>query len=577
MAGEDKNPAKLIVLLAFALILVFLIIAIDSLVAKIAFGFILLLLIVLAILSVFLERRKKTGKQIITIRDKRTKYEPDEGFIIKKTEQSSTQTSPEKLNPRDEFRELLRKVLFLIKDNIVSNSAAFYWANEEKKQMVFEEGITDLGFNFVRRYNWNDDALTIVAKTGMPKIIGDINSIAEEDVIKYQSPKVGVKSLLVCPVFYKGKTIGVILLDSKEAHTFSENDVKNVEHFSDLISDLIGNYITKFELYYKAKILEFISENGSNKIEDVLSSIQNFAVKVLDCVAVAVVLFENGKWVVALGYSKLGKYIDAGTEVKIEGTLIGEVINKLIPKVIPSTRLQGKVIRFTDSERINIESSIAAVPIIYGKKCYGAMLFEHSKPNFFSSYSEIKKLEELATVVGILLENMALSELVENYFMYDDETTLMRKNYFYNRLDAEIERKKKHGGELTLVLISVDSIDYIEETYGVDAVKVIRPYIGRIIKSSIDEFDLAGRLDDNLIGVALVESGVDNAHIWAEKLRKTISTQEIKFKDRSFAVTITAGVSAWNGDLTATEFISRVNEVFTKVRESGSGNLVKVF
>ncbi len=577
MAGEDKNPAKSIVLLAFAMMLVFLIIAIDNLLAKIVFGFVLLLLIGFAILSVFLEKRKKTAGQNITIGGKKTKYEPDEGFVIKKPEQNLPQTSPEKLNPRDEFKELLRKVLFLIKDNIVSNSVAFYWSNEEKKQMVFEEGITDLGFNFVRRYNWNDDALTTVAKTGVPKIIGDINSIAEEDIVKYQSPRVGVKSLLVCPVFYKNKTIGVVLLDSKEAHTFGENDVKNVEHFSDLISGLIGNYITKFELYYKAKILEFVAENGSNKIENLLSNVQNFAVKVLDCVAIAVVLFENGKWVVALGYSRLGKYIDAGTEVKMEGTLIGEVITKVTPKVIPSTRSQGKVIRFTDSEKINIESSIAVVPIIYGRKCYGAMLFEHSKPNFFSSYSEIKKLEELATVVGILLENMALNELVENYFMYDEVTTLMRKSYFYNRLDMEIERKKKHGGELTLVLISVDNMDYIEETYGVDAVKAIQPYIARIIKSSIDGFDLAGKLDDNLIGVALVESGVDKAYIWAEKLRKTISTQEIKFKDRSFAVTITAGVSAWDGDGNANEFVDRVNKTFTKVRESGSGNIVKVF
>ncbi len=577
MAGEDKNPARLIVLLTFALILVFLIIAVDNIVAKIAFGFILLMLIGLVILGVFLEKRKKMVRQVITIKEKRTKYESDEGFIVKKAEQSSSQPSFEKLNPRDEFRELLRKVLVLIKDNIVSNSVAFYWSNEEKKQMVLEEGITDLGFNFVKRYNWDDDILTTVAKTGVPKIIGDINSVAEEDIIKYQSPKVGVKSLLVCPVSYKNKIIGVILLDSKEAQTFSENDVKNVEHFSDLISSLIGNYITKYELYHKAKILEVISEAGLDKIDDVLSRIQNFAVKVLDCVAVAVVLFENGKWIVALGYSRLGKYVETGTEVKTEGTLVGEAILKGTPKVVPSTRSQGKVLRFTDDEKINIESSIAVVPIIYGRKCYGAMLFEHPKPNFFSSYSEIKKLEELATVIGMLLENIALSELVENYFMYDEETTLMRKNYFYSRLDIEIERKAKHGGELTLVLISIDNIDYIEETYGVDAVKVIQPYISKIIKSNIDRYDLAGKLDDNLIGVALVESGVDKAYIWAEKLRKTISTQEIKFKDRSFAVTITAGVSAWDGDRNAIEFIDRVNRTFTKLRESSSGNLVKVF
>lgn len=571
MVGQNKNPTRLIVFITFVLILIFLIIAVDNKVARVIFALILLMFLGLIILGLTFKKGK-----MIKEKEQKPRYESDEGFVVKKTEQNLSRTSIEKLNPRDEFKELLRKVLILIKDNIVSDSVAFYWSNEEKKQMVFEEGITELGFNFVKRYGWNDDALTSVAKTGIPKIIGDINSIAEEDIIKYQSQKVGVKSLLLYPVSYKDKTIGVILLDSRQAQTFSENDIRSVGLFSDLVSDLIGNYITKFELYHKAKVLEVISEAGFDKIDDVLLRIQSFAVKVLDSVAVAVVLFEDGKWVVALGYSRLGKYIEVGTEVKMEGTLVGEVIANGVPKVIPSTRSHGKIFRFRDDEKINIESSIAVVPIIYRMKCYGAMLFEHSKPNFFSSHSEVKKLEELATVVGILLENIALSELVENYFMYDEETTLMKRNYFYSRLDIEIERKIKNGGELALVLISVDNIDYIRQTYGDDAVKWIQPYIAKIIKANIDKYELAGKLGDNLIGVALVEAGADKAYIWAEKLRKIVSNQEIRFKDRSFAVTITAGVSVWDGDRSATEFIDRVNGVFLKIRESGGGNTVKI-
>ncbi|WP_143713376.1 hypothetical protein [Candidatus Kryptobacter tengchongensis] len=137
------------------------------------------------------------GNKISSYEDKQFEA-PDEGFVIRKPEQGLS-TSFEKLNPREEFKELLKKILLLIKKNIVADSVAFYWANEDKKQMVFEEGITDLGFNFVRRYNWDDDALSMVAKTGRPKLIGDINSSASEDVIKYQSPKAGSKSLLVHP------------------------------------------------------------------------------------------------------------------------------------------------------------------------------------------------------------------------------------------------------------------------------------------------------------------------------------------------------------------------------------------
>ncbi len=575
MIRVNDNPAKFVVVVAFMLILVFLIVAVDNKTVRWLIGFILLISLVLLIASVISVKRKKIKGKILTYEKGQPTWTQDEGFVIKKPGQGSS-TSFEKLNPREEFKELLKKVLLLIKKNVVADSVAFYWANEDKKQMVFEEGITDLGFNFVRRYSWDNDALTTVARTGIPKIIGDIISSGSEDVIKYQSPRAGSKSLLVYPVSHKDKVVGVITLDSQQAQTFSQDDVENVGLFSELISNLIWNYITKFDLYHKAKILEVISEVERFDIENLLARIQNFAIKVLDCSAVAVVLFEDGKWVVTFGYSKLGKYVEAGTEVKMEGTLVGEVIMNGVPKVISSTRAQSKIYRFTEDERINLESSIAVVPIRYERKCYGAIVFEHPKQNFFSSYSEIKKLEELATLVGILLENESLNEMIENYFIYDEATLLMRKNYFYSRLDVEIARKLKHGGELALVLISVDNIDYIKSTYGEGYAEVVQPRIADIIRNNLNKYDLAGKLDENLIGVALVETGASEAYVWAEKLRKSISNQEIRFRDKSFNVTVTIGVSAWDGEEKVDDFVERVKKNFLKVLQS-SENIVKVF
>lgn len=574
MVKEDKNPAKLIFFIAFVLVLVFLIVAIDNKLVRILLGATLLISLTLAIMVSILEQKKFEKKQIH--RQHQSVIEHDEGFVIKKSEQNLSAINQEKLNPREEFKELLKKVLQLIKKNIVADSVAFYWSNEDKKQMVLEEGITDLGFNFVKRYNWDDDALTVVARTGASKIIGDINPSAEEDVIKYQSPRMGVKSILVHPVTYRNKVVGVLLLDSKQSQTFSDDDLRNVALFSDLISQLIGNYITKFDLYYRSKILDIISDIGEYKLDEILLRVQNFATKVLDCSAVAVVLYEDGKWIVSLGYSKLGRYVDRGTEVKLEGTLVGEVITSGIPKIVSSTRTQNKVIRFNENEKITLESSIAVVPIRYGLKCYGAILFEHPKQNFFASRSDIKKLEDLANILGILLENDALNELVDNYFIYDEETFLMRKNYFYDRLNVEIERKKNHGGEMSLVLLSVDNLDYVRNTYGESAASLVLPYIANIVRNSLSVYDLAGRLEDNLFAIALVETGANEAYIWAEKLRKTISNQEIKYKDTSFSVTITAGISAWDGDKNADELIERVKRNFLKARQT-SENVVKVF
>ncbi len=574
MQNDEKNPAKLIFLVALILILVLLIAAIDNKIVRLIFVLVLFVSIAILVMSFVADRRKKINVGFHKVKE--LKHDVEEGFVIKKPEQSLAQKAPESLNPREEFKKLLKEILLLIKNNIVADSVAFYWSNEDKGQMVFEEGVTVHKFNFVKRYNWNDDALTMSAKTGTPKVIGDINLSAGEDIIKYQNPRVGVKSLLVYPVSYRDKIVGVVLLDSAHAQAFSQADVENVKMFCELISDLIENYIAKFELYYKARILEIISDVETLNTDVLLAKVRDFAIKVLDCVAVAVVLYENGRWIVSMSYSRVGKYVEAGTEINLAGSLVGEVITNGVPKIVSSTRSQDKVIRFTEGEKINIESSIAVVPIIYGRKCYGAILFEHSKPGFFSSYNDVKKLQDLATVLGILLENISLNELVENYFGYDEETSLMKKSYFYNQLNIEIERKSRHDGELTLALISVDNVDYIKDTYGDDAVKFAQLYVSKIIKSNVNSYDLVESLEENLIAVALVETGPNDAYIWAEKLRKLISNQEIKFKDRSFGVTITAGISAWDNDKSAEEFVDRAKKSFLKIRQNVE-NVVRVF
>ena len=219
MNTVGDNSAKVVGLFVFMLILVLLIVAIDNKTVRLLTSIVLVISLVFTVAFMILTKKKNILDKIPTYEERRTIYTMDEGFVIKKAEQGQT-SSGEKLNPREEFKELLKKILLLIKKNIVADSVAFYWANEDKKQMVFEEGITDLRFNFVRRYNWDDDALTTVARTGVPKVIGDINSSGSGDVIKYQSPRVESKSLLVFPIRSE--------INSEKSSTFLTSSSLNV-------------------------------------------------------------------------------------------------------------------------------------------------------------------------------------------------------------------------------------------------------------------------------------------------------------------------------------------------------------
>ncbi len=132
--------------------------------------------------------------------------------------------------PRSEFHSLLDKVLLVIKDVLFAHTVAFFWVNDEKRQVVLESLATESKcFTSEKRFPIEKDLISQVASTGKPQVIGHVNPASEQEFLRYYEGASGVKSALAVPVFFASGThditpVGLIVADSKAEDAVRERD-----------------------------------------------------------------------------------------------------------------------------------------------------------------------------------------------------------------------------------------------------------------------------------------------------------------------------------------------------------------
>jgi diguanylate cyclase (GGDEF)-like protein len=97
-----------------------------------------------------------------------------------------------------------------------------------------------------------------------------------------------------------------------------------------------------------------------------------------------------------------------------------------------------------------------------------------------------------------------------------------------------------------------------------------------MLRSNIRSFDVVGRLEGDRLGVVLIDTAASDAYLWAEKMRKQVASHIITLGDKSFSVTISAGVCGLMEGMQREELLRGTFQVLHKAVEGG-GNLVRVF
>ncbi len=139
-----------------------------------------------------------------------------------------------------------------------------------------------------------------------------------------------------------------------------------------------------------------------------------------------------------------------------------------------------------------------------------------------------------------------LEARVQEMMGTDTLTGLPNRHVFKEHLTHSLKRALRLGYSLSLMLIDIDHLREINLKHGYEVGDDVLIQVAQILKSSVREIDMPARWGGEELVTVLHETDADGAAIVAERVRRKISSLEVKdAAGRLIKVTATLAVSSY--------------------------------
>jgi two-component system, cell cycle response regulator len=153
----------------------------------------------------------------------------------------------------------------------------------------------------------------------------------------------------------------------------------------------------------------------------------------------------------------------------------------------------------------------------------------------------------------------------------DALTQIANTRYFHEFLEREILRTARHARPLSLLLFDIDRFKEINDRFGHLGGDFTLRELAACVKKVVRREDLFARYGGEEFALVLIESGLKDALLVAERIRKLIEDHPFRFDDKVFHLTISVGVAECplDGTATARELMRRADEKLYEAKRAG--------
>src|ERR671936_439563 len=139
--------------------------------------------------------------------------------------------------------------------------------------------------------------------------------------------------------------------------------------------------------------------------------------------------------------------------------------------------------------------------------------------------------EWLASQAAVALDNARLHDIVQRQAITDDLTGLVNRRRFVEALDAEVERARRFGSPLTIVLADLDNFKDVNDAFGHHGGDVVLRAFADLMRSHVRDVDVSGRIGGEEFAILLPETRAEDAVLVAERMRSSLNSVSIAVSD----------------------------------------------
>jgi diguanylate cyclase (GGDEF)-like protein/PAS domain S-box-containing protein len=167
---------------------------------------------------------------------------------------------------------------------------------------------------------------------------------------------------------------------------------------------------------------------------------------------------------------------------------------------------------------------------------------------------------------------------LEQLAMTDYLTSLYNRRYFMQRGTEEFKRAKRNKQPLALLMLDIDQFKKVNDTYGHEAGDMALQQVASVLKSSLREIDILGRMGGEEFAVLLPNTPLHEAGVLAERVQQIMANTSFELPGASLNIniTISIGVAVMTDEMSVIDDILRnADAALYHAKNSGRNRVIK--
>jgi diguanylate cyclase (GGDEF)-like protein len=182
-------------------------------------------------------------------------------------------------------------------------------------------------------------------------------------------------------------------------------------------------------------------------------------------------------------------------------------------------------------------------------------------------------LTVIGLAIGLTLDNLRHSTELRQVATHDELTQLFNRRYFFEQLEEELKAARHSGRPLGLLVLDVDSLKLINDTYGHNVGDAVLTNLAKLLANRVRADDIPARIGGDEFAVLMPDTAKRGALATAARLEKALQTGSIYEGDGiQLTLAVSCGVAGypWSGEKVA-DILQRADANMYEVKATRKG------